>query len=225
MSPSMLERWRSHDLLLHAGGLWDGARAWPDFAAWRGAQRGRRCRLWLSSVLLHELVCDPALPLRGDAAALAWARPLLQHYHGEAALAWPLAAWQQGRRRGVSALHGASLDTLRSDAGRAGVRLLAVQPWWALLLQRALRRHRALRGPQAQLLLVEGACLTALGLEHGQLARLEVRRLDIAAADMLAPWAGAAAPPTLALGLGHAAGAPGALDGSAGGAWLAQAPA
>lgn len=234
MSPSMLDavraRWRSHDLLLREGeaaGLWDGTQAWPDFAAWCQAHRGRRCRLWLSQALLHELVCDAALPLRDDAAVLAWARPLLQHYHGDAALAWPLAAWQQGRRRGVSVLHGASLDGLRSTAQAAGVQLQAVRPWWSLLLQRAVQGHRTLRGAHAQLLVLEGDRIAALRLERGALAALELRRLDTTAAEMLAPWLGAGAPPTLALGYGSRLGwpGPGRLDAHDGAEWLTGAPA
>lgn len=220
MSPSMLERWRHHGLLLREGSLWDGTRAWPDFAAWCNAHSGGRCRLWLSSALLHELVCDPGLPLADDAAALAWARPLLQHYHGDAALAWPLAAWQQGRQRGVSALHGASLDTLRSSAQQAGVRLLAVKPWWSLQLQQALRQHRALRGPQARLLIAEDARVAVLGLERGRLTQLELRRLDPQADDKLAPWRAEDTTPTLLLGRNG----PGPLD-TGGSDWLSGAPA
>jgi len=221
VSLSILDRWRGHDLLLREGGLWDGNQAWPDFAAWCSEHRGRRCRLWLSSALLHELVCDRTLPLADDAAALAWARPVLQHYHGDAALAWPLAAWQQGRRRGVSALHGVSLDDVRSAAQRAGVRLQAVMPWWSLLLQQALRRHRALRGPQAQLLVMEGDRIAALGLEQGRLAQLELRRLDTGATDMLAPWCGTSTLPTLLLGRSG----PGPLNAGSGPEWLTGAPA
>ncbi|MBC7940296.1 MAG: hypothetical protein H7Z19_11120, partial [Chitinophagaceae bacterium] len=85
MSLSMFEPWRLHHLLLAETGLWDGATLHADFAAWCSARGGQRCTLWLSSACLFELVCEPDLPLADDAAALAWARGVLQHYHGEAA--------------------------------------------------------------------------------------------------------------------------------------------
>ncbi len=217
-------RWRTHDLLLHGGGLSDGERCWPGFAAWCEAHAGSRCRVWLASALLHELVCDPTLPLADDAAVLAWARPLLQHYHGDPALAWPLAAWAQGRRRGVSVLHGVPLGGLLAAAAASRVRLLSLRPWWSLCLAQALQRHPALRGPQALLLLVEGPRLAVLGLAQGQLARLELRRLSGNGADALAPWLDGANGPTLVLTLDMS----GAVRPAAAGAptrWLAGAPA
>ncbi|MFA6262766.1 MAG: hypothetical protein WC760_15005 [Bacteroidia bacterium] len=200
-------RWLPVSLLLGDNGLWDGHRHWPSFNAWCEANPRRACRLWLASTLLRELVCDEALPLADDAAVLAWARPLLQHYHGEAALAWPLAAWQQGRRRGVSALQGVSLAVLRNAADDAGVRLLGVAPWWSLVLRRALKRHAALRRGSARLLIVEGPCVAVIGLEVGSIKQLELRRLQAAEPDALSQWLqDSAGPPPLAVGYGLAAG-------------------
>jgi hypothetical protein len=184
----MLERWRPRALLLQPQALWDGERGWPGFADWCAAHPGRSCELWLAAPLLHELVCAADLPLADDAAALAWARPLLQHYHGEAALAWPLAAWQHGRTRGVSALHGLALDGLRESARQHRVRLRAVRPWWSQVLRLALRRHAELRAPQARLLVVEGDRLVVLDLQGGQLQGLAVRRLAGAGRDALQHW-------------------------------------
>lgn len=199
MSPSMPERWRVHDLLLQRDALWQGERRWPGFEAWCAEHPRRRCRLWVSAALLHELVCDPALPLRDDAAALAWARPLLQHYHGEAAAGWPLAAWRQGRQRGVSALHGLGLQPLQACAASAHVRLLGISPWWSLQLQQALARHRALRAAQARLVVEEGGLLALLDLRRGRLVGLTLRQPDPRQWQGLAPAAGDTACPTLAL--------------------------
>lgn len=183
-----LQRWRSTSLLLRREGPWDGRQSWSSFEHWCQAHPKRRCTLWLSSHLLHELVCDADLPLRDDHAVLAWAQPQLQHYHGEAAAAWPLAAWQQGRQRGVSVLHGVSLQAVQATAAQHGVRLVAVRPWWSLVLPLALRRHQALRGAQARLLVVEGDGVAALALRRGQVSGLALRRLDAATAPALAEW-------------------------------------
>ena len=214
--------WRCADLLLRSDGLSDGERHWPGFDAWCQAHALRRCRLWLSSSLLHELVCDADLPLRNDAAALAWAQAQLRHYHGEAAAAWALAAWRHGARRGVSVLQGCALTPLQGHARQHRVRLAAVRPWWSLVLARALRRHAVLRGPQARLLVVEGAGVAMLDLCRGHLGGLQLRRLDEATPRALAEWHAeqeGAVGPVIAVGYGLAPGpvpgmlVPEALDG------------
>jgi hypothetical protein len=184
----MLDRWRGRALLLAEAGVWDGERHWPGFDAWCAAHAGQACRLWLSSAWLHELVCADDLPLRDDAAALEWARGVLQHYHGDAALAWPLAAWRQGRRRGVTALHGQSLDALRSTASASKVKLRAVMPWWSCVLRRALRVRPSLRRGAARLLVVEGQRLAVMDLKGGSIMQLQVRQLDGALGAALQPW-------------------------------------
>lgn len=218
MSPSTPERrwprWLPVSLLLLGdGGLWDGHRQWPSFDAWCTAHPRHACRLWLASALLHELVCDEGLPLADDGAVLAWARPLLQHYHGDAALAWPLAAWQQGRRRGVSVLQGVSLDALRAAAEGSGVRLLGVAPWWSLVLRRALKRHAALRRGDTRLLVVEGRCMAVIGLHDGTVHQLELRRLQAAQPAALGRWLlDSAGPAPLAIGYGLAVGPAAGID-------------
>jgi len=153
------------------------------------------------------------LPLDDDEAALAWARSLLQHYHGDAAALWPLAAWQTGRRQGVSALHGVSLDGLRSTAAGLGVRLSGVAPWWSCVLRLAGQQHARLRTEAARLLVVEATHVTALGLDGGRLATIELRRLDDATTTALARW-NAAQPErfTFALGYGLRGGAAEGVD-------------
>jgi hypothetical protein len=126
----------------------------------------------------------------------------LQHYHGDAAAGWPLAAWQAGRRQGVSALHGVALDSLQSAADRAGVRLLGVAPWWARVLQQAAGHHARLRAGAARLLVVEGAHITALSLDEGRLGAIELRRLEEASTAALARWNGAR-PDRLTVAVGY----------------------
>ena len=220
MSRSMLDRWTGRALLLGEGGVWDGERHWPGFDDWCSAHAGQSCRLWLSSAWLHELVCAEDLPLHDDAAAIEWARGVLLHYHGEAAMGWPLAAWQQGRRRGVSALHGLSLDGLRSTAQASKVKLRAVMPWWSCALRRALHRRSTLRRGPARLLVVEGRRLAVLDLQGGRITQLQLRQLDSAEGLALQPWCEGEAP-TLATGYGLAGAPPArivtlaALDGAA----------
>lgn len=223
----MLERWRTHHLLLAEAGLWDGQALHADFAAWCSAHAGRGCTLWLSAACLLELVCETGLPLADDQAALVWAQRLLQHYHGDAAAAWPLAAWQQGEVRGVSALHGVDLQDLRGIAQRHRVRLQAVKPWWSLVLALALRRHRALRQGRTRLLVVEGARVMAVDLDQARVTALSQRRLDAAEPGALQALA-AAQGPTVAVGYGLCAGAAtgvhlldGLQEAQAPAAWLA----
>lgn len=205
-----LARLRAAPLLVQGeDALHDGERSWPGFAAWCEANPGRSCALWLAPALLHELVCDEGLPLADDAAALEWARPLLLHYHGDAAAAWPLAAWQQGRRRGVSALHGLRLDAVRETARRHRVALARVAPWWSHVLPLALARHAELREAAARLLLLDGARMAVLELQRGVLAGLQLRHLDAATPRALTDWCaeqGAGTIATVAVGWGLADG-------------------
>lgn len=165
-----------------------------DWPAWCQAHAGRHVQLWLGASLTHELALAPGLALGDDAALLAYARPLLQHYHGEPAAHWPLAAWRCGAglrapQRGVSALHGVDLAALQAAARQAGVRLQAVQPWWSAALALALARVPALAASdQAQLLVVEGPLLTQLQLQRGRLRQAQRRRLPQARWAALQTW-------------------------------------
>lgn len=200
-------RWmaRPQPLLLGASAVWDGTQPHADLAAACAAHRGRRVRLWLSSAVLVETPCPDGLPIADDAAALDWARGLLLHYHGEAAAGWPLAAWQGGRRRGVSAWRTPSLDAVRATARAAGVHLADVRPWWPAVLRQALRRAPALRRGPARLLLAEGAWLTAVDLDDGDADAVQVRRLAAADGAALRDWQAAQpARPTVTVGYGLA---------------------
>jgi len=186
-----------HGLWLGAGGLWDfgplpgwhpfSARPpqrWvplrhASFEAWSQAHAGRACTLMLSGWLVHELLLDRELPLADDHARLAYARGVLQHYHGDAALQWPLAAWQAAGRRGVSALHALSLHALQTQAKQAGVGLRSVRPWWRVALALALQQRPPLASAEAaRLLVVDGRLVTQIDLARGVLVGLQQRRLD-----------------------------------------------
>lgn len=209
--------WRGppHALWLGRNGLWDyGARpGWrrpaapapsaptspapvphASFDAWCQAHPGAACELAVSSWLLHELLLDAALPLADDPARLVYARGLLQHYHGDDAADWPLAAWQVAGRHGVSALHGLRLPALQHSARQAGVVLRAVRPWWslALALARPPVMPTAPAAPAAQaalwrLLVVDGSLVTQIDLVHGTLDRLQNRCLSAAEGLALQP--------------------------------------
>ena len=175
-----------HTLRLRADGLHEGPRRWASFQAWCQDHPGQRCTLLLGAAWLHEALAAAALPLADDAAALAWAAPLLQHYHGEAASTWPLAAWQAGRRRGTSALHGLDLAALQATATAHQVQLTAVAPEWQHRLRHTLTTQPALGNAPARLLLQEPGWVSVLDLHHGQLLALQLRRWP--EADALAHW-------------------------------------
>lgn len=211
-----------HALWLGRQGLWDyGAMpgwwrpavpaasapvAHASFDAWCQAHPGAACRLVVSSWLLHELLLDPALPLADDRARLAYARGLLQHYHGDDAADWPLAAWQVAGRRGVSALHGLRLTALQDSARQAGVGLRSVRPWWRLALTLAQQQLPSLHQATAvRLLVVDGGLVTQIDLLRGTLDRLENRRLCAAEGPALQALVdGAPVGPCHALGHGLA---------------------
>lgn len=210
-----------HALWLGPGGLWDhgprpGWRHQPaaprhhaSFDAWCQAHPGRACRLALSGWLLHELLLDAQLPLADDGSRLAAARSLLQHYHGEAAAHWPLAAWHAGGRHGVSALHGAALDVLQASAGRAGVALQRVSPAWSLALPWAQQQQPALAGAaSARLLVVDGALVTQIDLAGGRLQQLLQRRLASTQPAALAALVADLPPAACSLAVGHGLSAP-----------------
>jgi hypothetical protein len=195
--------WWGPSGLWHADGSPDGATHWDDLDAWCAAHPGQRASVWLSAWWVVDVLVDAALPLHDDAALLAYVRPLLQHYHGDAAAPWPLAAWQAGAARGASALHGLDLAAMQHTAQRHGVRLAALQPWWARALRLALARQPALaREPAAQLAVVEGRLVTRLDLARGQLVGLQQRRLPQASTAALQSWL-ADEPVALQCCLGH----------------------
>ena len=220
--------WRSrlapaHALWWHPDGLWDhGPQGLPwrpadatappqshaSLTAWADGRRGQAARLWLSGACLHDLLIDTGLPMTDEAAQLRYARGVLQHYHGDAATAWPLAAWQAAGARGVSALHAVALGSLQADLRNAGVALRSVRPAWCQALAMAARRQPALlQGDSTRLLVVEGERFTQLDLAQGRLVGLQHRRLAHASLAALADWV-AGHPAPLCLAVGHGLVAP-----------------
>jgi hypothetical protein len=225
----LVRRSPTHALLLHGDALWDAGSTrqphrptrWHEsFEAWCGAMPGAACELLLSGTLVHDLVCEPDLPLVSDKQLLEHARAVFVHYHGEEAALWRMACWSAGPHCGVSALHGADFGELLAMALRHEVRILAMRPWWARVLALTLRRLPALRTmPRAWLMIAEGRFVTALRLEQGHCAQLHTRWLDDASPQALADFAAwlpdgaakvSAEPVRLAAGYGLAPGiAPG----------------
>jgi hypothetical protein len=210
-------------VLLQHDGLWDAgsngaplaASQWHEsFEAWCSATGPAGCELLLSGTVVHDLVCDPGLPLASDAQLLDHGRAVFAHYHGEAAAHWRLAGWTSGKQSGVSALHGADFAQLLAIAQRHGVRIVAMQPWWARVLALAQRRLPALRTtPVAWLIIVETGFANALCLKQGQCTAVRAQWLDSAAAPALAAFAaqlsaaaGCADAVVLATGYGLASG-------------------
>lgn len=135
----------------------------------------------VSARLLHELVCEPGLPLNDEPARQAYARQMFGHYFGAAAQRWPLATWAAADQQGASALHGIDWPALAQAAAAANVHLRRVQPAWAPLLQRLMVDEPDwARAPAAALAWVEGPVLTWLVLRDGQVQVLRQLRLPTA---------------------------------------------
>jgi hypothetical protein len=135
----------------------------------------------VSARLLHELVCEPGLPLHDEPARQAYARQMFGHYFGAAAQRWPLASWAAVNQQGASALHGLDWPALAQTAEAADVQVRRVQPAWAPLLQRLMVDEPDWsRAPAAALAWVEGQVLTWLVLRDGQVQQLRQLRLPTA---------------------------------------------
>lgn len=171
-------------LFLDADGVSSADDAKPiAFADWCRAHPGAAAQITVSAQLLHELVCEPGLPLDDEAALQAYARQLFGHYFGAAAKSWPLATWRvagpdKTEQCGASALHGAAGAALQVAADPFDVSLRGVQPAWAPLLQRlAQQQPDWLSAPTAALVWVEGQVLTWLLLQDGRPQVLRQLRL------------------------------------------------
>ena len=173
-------------LFLGADGVQAADEAKPiPFADWCRAHPGAAAQITVSAQLLHELVCEPGLPLEDEAALQAYARQLFGHYFGAAAKSWPLATWRVGssaghnaEQCGASALHGAAGVALQAAADQFDVSLRSVQPAWAPLLQRLAQQQPAWASEAtAALAWVEGQVLTWLLLQDGRPQVLRQLRL------------------------------------------------
>jgi len=149
---------------------------------WAQTHRGQALELIVSARLLHELVCEPGLPLGEEEALQAYGCQQFAHYFGALARAWPLASWRSGTAGlGLSALHGLDWAALRLLFDQEAVLLRRVRPAWAPLMQQLLLKEPEwARAERAGLAWVEGQVLTCLRLEGGCLHSLRQVRLESA---------------------------------------------
>lgn len=153
------------------------------FADWCRAHPGEAVQITVSAQLLHELVCEPGLPLQDEAALQAYGRQQFGHYFGAAAKSWPVATWRvaladKTEQCGASALHGAAGLALQATAAEFEVSLRRVQPAWSTVLQGLAARHAEwFETPKAVLAWVEGRVLTWLQLQDGRPVVLRQLRL------------------------------------------------
>ncbi len=193
MSPSMNERPARPQDRLHA--VWATLSTRARCPLWLGPEgTSEPCEaspgasvpadLVLSEHLLTPLVAEPDLALPHADDLRAHAAQVLAHYHGPAALAWPLAPWAQGhgagRRGGAWALSQAEpwhaltvpLRTARPAAWAALAAVRAEDGAWA-------------RAPHAALAWVEAQLLCWMTLEAGVLQTVRHLRLADATPDAL----------------------------------------
>lgn len=162
-------------------------------SAWCAAHPDSDIRLAVSGELIHSLVVDPAVALRGADAVRDHARQQFTHYHGSQAAAWPLAVWSEpgrggrGGQAGACAAHGIDLAAIQTDARRHGVRLRSVAPVWSTGLRSLGRWLPRFEGTgHHALLLVEAAAATWLVAEEGRIVTLSQRYLDVTRSDAVA---------------------------------------
>jgi len=171
-------------LFLTAEGLreLDGAGQQQAAQDWAQAHRGQAVELLVSARLLHELVCEPGLPLGEEDELQAYGRQQFAQYFGALARAWPLASWRSDTAGlGLSALHGLDWAGLQFLFDQQAVVLRRVRPVWAALMHRLLlEQPEWARAERAALAWVEGQVLTWLQLEGGRLQGLRQLRLEAA---------------------------------------------
>jgi hypothetical protein len=175
VSPSMSERLRRRlaarlakprRLFVTPGG--------DEFAAWCREAPGTAVELVVSARALHELVCEPGLPLADLDAVQAYAQQQFAHYFGGAAQRFAIAPWKLGDTAGASALHGLDLAALRTQALAAQVRLAAVRPAWAAWLAALPAATRAGSG---RAVWHEGEIAVLIQLDRGRVTGLQSRRI------------------------------------------------
>ncbi len=94
-----------------------------------------RLRVWLSGALARPFVVLPVGGLRNwrEALAAAAAKAADETGWAEPAAVWLDSLPRQHPALGVAAA-APTVEALKRTAGRAGVRLLSIRPWWALAL-------------------------------------------------------------------------------------------
>lgn len=180
---------------------------WDGEASLTGHTPGTALDVVVSARLLHELVCEPGLPLADDAALQAYARQQFAHYFGAAAQRWPLATWTFNEQRGASALHGLDWAALSAAAETGGVHLKRVRPAWAAALHTLAAEEPVWRhAPLATLAWVEGLTLTLVQPNAGTVRQQRLAAPTQAALDEALTGVPRADLKVLSLGLdGHSA--------------------
>lgn len=183
-----------HALLADATGVWAWAPGDAHAAAtrhasaqdWFAAHPGRDVRLWVAA----QLTCSPDRhrdsAQHDDEALRLSARQNLIERHGHVAAAWALATWKTDAARGVCALAGIDLGALNREAGRHGVRVQSVVPWWYHAFLAAKRCVNALNHAEhGQVCVVEGAQVAWVRTVWGLLADVQQRPLESASIGAL----------------------------------------
>lgn len=141
--------------------------------------RGQSLQLLLSSSLSLQWLGDMPAKEKLKANELqAWLRQQWAPYHGDAVQGWPLAVWREATLVGGCALTGLRLPQVLQAAAAEGVRLHAMQPWWAAIGPWVLLQAPELsQAEQAHLVLVEADVVTCLLCQQGRLRQIMTRRL------------------------------------------------
>lgn len=157
----------------------DGDKQQHSAQDWAQAHSGQAVELIVSARLLHELVCEPGLPLGEEEELQAYGRQQFAHYFGATARSWPLASWRSAEAGlGLSALHGLDWAALRFFFDQQALLLRRARPVWAPLLHKLLLDEPEwARAERAGLAWVEGQVLTWLQLVGGRLQGLRQLRL------------------------------------------------
>lgn len=157
----------------------DKGATFDSFQSWAAAHPGTDAQLFLSGHLIHSLAIEPALNVRGDAAVRGYAQQQFTHYHGTAAMRWPLTAWSGSGGAGACAGHAIDLEALGAAARAHDIRLLGICPAWSAGLPSLGTAIPQFAGVgRHALLLTEGGLVTWLVADNGVVVTLQQRYLD-----------------------------------------------
>jgi hypothetical protein len=169
-----------HAVLVDTRGAWAwdpadrhaAAARYASVAHWIETHPGCEMSLWVSGPLIHSFRQAPSGEFQNDDAAVrGCARRQLIEHHGSAASDWPLATWHNAIARGVCALAGMDLTSLRQHASRFEVKLHTVEPWWHHAFEEAKRCVTTLNDSAfGYVCVVEGAQVAWISCVNGLLA-------------------------------------------------------
>lgn len=157
-----------------------------NFTDWCRAHSGAQARLLLAGSQVHNLVVDPSLGLKGNAAVRDYARQQFAHYHGIGARSWPLAVWTDGAHGIASAAPSLDIANMQASALAHSVGIRGMKPVWCAGMDSLSARVLAFSRPgTCELALVESALVTWVRTESGRICGLEQRHLDAPQAELL----------------------------------------